>query len=129
MTGPQGRRMQRRSKPTPERWVATRNGAGVWVIVDEHGRQPLRAVDPVVRLYNLHLAAAAPMLEHELASLVRRFLAVCRQLGAENYRWNERYARSVFYALIEARPLYTEVIRAQNEARQGILDLGFDIAA
>jgi hypothetical protein len=130
MTGPQGRPMKRSHQaPTYERWFARRNPAGLWVIVDDQGRQPLRSIDPVTQLYNLHLAAAAPSLEHELAALVRRFLAVCRQLGTDGYQWNERYTRSVFYALIESRPLYGEVIRAENEARQGILSLELDQAA
>lgn len=68
------RRMGRRA-PAPgfESWRAVMDGTGAWVIVNQRGEQPLRAPDPVVRLYNIHLAASAPTLREALEALARRF--------------------------------------------------------
>lgn len=68
-----GRKMKRRAlKPVTPRWRAVQNALGLWVVVDEHGREPLRCADPLERMRAVYLAAAAPGMHDALAEMVRR---------------------------------------------------------
>jgi hypothetical protein len=109
------------------RWFAHRTPAGIWVIVDEAGDQPLRALDPVDRCSNIHLAAAAPVLRHELRRIAQRFSRVCREDGTEQYVWNWKYIAAAYWAISESRPLYAETCRASEGAAQ--LEIELDEAA
>lgn len=79
--------MKRRPlRPPVARWFAVRDGNGSLVIVNEQGEQPLRAEDPLERLGNVHLAAAAP----ELADALRDLLVRAQHIISEYSGWRHR---------------------------------------
>ena len=112
--------IEQRERNELELWFARRDAAGYWRIVNAKGEEPLRHLDPLGRLCAIHLAASAPLLRHELKHLARRL---------ELSGFEERALRSVFAALADSRPIYTEVVRAQEQSRQGIMQLDLDEAA
>lgn len=56
-----------------DEWFAVRDSRGQWIVVDADGQQPLLSPDPSVRLFAVHLAAAAPALRAGAAEMVRRW--------------------------------------------------------
>lgn len=112
-----------------ELWHARRNPAGIWVIVNEQGIEPLKHVDPVIRLHNFHVAASSTLLRYELRKLAERFIATCRDFHCEDVKINRERIGAAFYALMEGQPLYVDVLTAQNDARQGVIPIEFDRAA
>lgn len=105
-----------------ERWTARRNGCGVWVITDEAGNQPLRHIELAERIKNVHLAAAAPDLRHELDRLLHRFRSICESHGIAHEKWNTRYMQSAFSALMGSRPVYAEINTRIGGASQAEID-------
>lgn len=86
MTGPQGRSMRPR-KPalprtrftnpdasTPTRWTLKRVQLGKYAIVDAEGVSVLDHWDPQTRLFNRHLAKAAPVMQFAL-NYAHRYIA------------------------------------------------------
>lgn len=84
MTGPQGRSMRPRTAHTPyrrsrfaapagkpTRWQIRPAGRGRFVIVDEQGTPVLEHWDAVERLYNRHLAKAAPVMAFALVHALK----------------------------------------------------------
>jgi len=109
------------------RWHLQRSPAGIWLIVDEAGHQPLKDLDLARRVWNLHLAAAAPILAHQLRRLARRFSFVCREEGTEDYRWNLRYLVDARAALSETIPLHS--VTGRPSGRELQLEIELDEAA
>lgn len=99
-------------------WRATMNGTGAWVIVNREGDQPLRDPDPVVRIQNIHLAAAAPTLREALELLVRRFerlnVTARRDVQLLQLSWG---------AIILTRPELADVMRVLPRRAQQELEL------
>lgn len=108
----------RRRPPITEVWTATRNAAGVWVILDQNGEEPLRAVDPVRRLEAVHLAAKAPELRAALAELTKYL-----RMRDDGYGFAEKLSMFAISVLFECKPLYSEVMRAAESGAQTEIDL------
>jgi hypothetical protein len=104
-----------------------RDGAGVWVIVDGDGRQPLRADDALERLYNLHLAAAAPALRDVLLRVLNRMQSLIEQISSQPHR-DAKLVLRAHAVIAESRPPYREHLAVQDAARGGQRELDFEVA-
>jgi len=119
-----GRRAKRRPVARRvEQWRATRDGFGSWVVVDERGGEPLRSNDPLDRLCNVHLAAAAPVLRESLEALTRRL-----EHMESPYARDERRLITAYGALAISRPTVDLLIEEIRQRNQLVLDLRTAVA-
>jgi hypothetical protein len=110
-----------------ERWRVVRDGCGAWLIVDERGGQPLREDDPLVRLGNLYVAAAAPELRDALLRLVRRMETLIEYASAQPHR-DGRLLQLAHGVIADSRPSLREQSAVQDAARDGQRELDFEVA-
>lgn len=121
-----GRHMRRRPlKPRPPRWTPVRDGVGAWIIVNEQGEQPLRAEDPLERLSNLYLVAAAPALFLALQIVTRRMQWLIPEASGWQHR-DRKLVMEAVAALADARPPIEELLRVERLGGQREID--FDVA-
>jgi hypothetical protein len=122
------RRAKRRRVLLPsERWRVVRDGCGAWLIVNECGAQPLRSDDPLARLGNLYLAAAAPELRDALLRLVRRMETLIEYASSQPHRDGKLVMRA--YGVIgDSRPPMKEWLAVEDAARRGQRELDFEVA-
>jgi hypothetical protein len=104
-----------------------RDGAGVWVIVDERGVLPLRADDALERLYNLHLAAAAPALRDVLLRVLHRMQGLIEQISSQPHR-DEKLVLRAYGVIGDSRPPLREHLATEAAARGGQRELDFEVA-
>ena len=108
----------RRAELGVPEWHVEVTGYGVHVIRDAEGGDPLKHLDPVTRLRNIHLAAAAPTLYEALSLIVRRF----RTLNDGAHRDDELLCLA-WTAIYESRPMVADEMRLLAEGGQVHLDL------
>jgi hypothetical protein len=122
------RRAKRRRVLLPcERWRAVRDGCGAWVIVDECGVQPLRADDPLARLGNVYLAAAAPELRHTLLRLAHRMGTLIEFLSSQPHR-DGKLLQEAYGVIALSHPPLQEWSAAEDAARRRQRELDFEVA-
>jgi len=118
----------RRSARIPEHagWRAVQTPAGLWIVVDETGRDIFRQPFALDRLYAAHLGAQAPALRATLGEIVRRVRSLELNLDArDRFRFNAAEA-----AIASSRPPVARILEALRAGEQGELDLEeFDRAA
>lgn len=113
-----------RANGTPStRWAARRDGLGSWQVVREDDTEPLRATDPLDRLTNVFLAAAAPDLAAALNEAVHRLETLIGATGMANL--DRKLIARCHGALVCSRPPIEHILGAldQRRAAQGELDL------
>jgi hypothetical protein len=105
-------------------WQLAQDRTGAWQLVNQRGGQPLREEEPLARLYNLKLAAAAPELRAALRELIHLARRLCHCYSTEWRRDGGIVARAEM-ALALARPSEAEVGAALRaiESRQLELEL------
>lgn len=109
-----GRKPGRRPNGSPaERWRAVQGPYGRWIIVNEHGEQPLTSPNPLVQLEAAYLAAAAPGLKAALEEMTRRMLTLEPPYSRDHQRI--RVARG---ELGETVPPIEEIARAWRSRTQ-----------
>ena len=119
-----GRRAKRRPvAPRVEQWRATRDGFGSWVVVNERGEEPLRSAEPLDRLFNVHLTAAAPVLRESLEELARRL-----EHMESPYARDERRPITAYGALAISRPTGDLLGEEMRQRNQLLLDLRTEVA-
>lgn len=99
-------------------WIATLNGFGAWVLLDETGHDPLRHPDPLIQLENIHVAARSRTLREALEKLARRYAVI-----ASNRSADEEVLRIAFGEIVASRVPLKEVARAEDRRGQRELDL------
>lgn len=112
-----------RFKKPVETWYAVRGPYGRWVVVNEHGSEPLRSTDPLAQMMAAHLAAAAPGLRESLEELARRLLHLETAYGPD-YRRAE-YALGLVSL---SRPSGADLVQELRRQGQLELDLSDEVA-
>ena len=119
---PQARNSRRPSAP-PVLWRAVRDPSGAWHVVDEHGYEVLKHPDPLVRLFNVWLVAAAPALRHELEWLTGRMERLILDGRSGQPTKDAQDLQSCWGWLMESLPPWRERARAADLSGQQELDL------
>ena len=115
------------STPVPSAWAVAADGWGHLVVVDESGTPVLRNPDPVRALEHAHLAAAAPLLRHVVAGLVRRLERIEVDHGVPIMSRDEQTIGLAWFALLSCTPPTDQLETARSAQTQ--LEIRFDDVA